>query len=77
MCLVGLIYCFTVDYSLFAFTFKPEQLALCGAITILTLITLGIHSQLGAKPEEKQKENDVMETPIKKANMNDGFTTPN
>ena len=37
---------------------------------------LGIHSQLGSKSEEKQIEVDMMETPIKKANINDGFTTP-
>ena len=42
MCLVGLIYCGLIDRSLFAYDFRPEQLALVALIATLTLFMLCI-----------------------------------
>lgn len=49
MCMIGLLYCFLVDQSLFAFKFEPSQLALGGTIAVLTLAMLGIHASVHTK----------------------------
>ena len=44
MCLIGFLYCFLVDRSLFAYTFGPENILLSLAILVLTMIMLCIHA---------------------------------
>lgn len=46
MCLIGIVYCFLVDRSLFAYTFTLEQIVLGVAIAVLTLLMLCIHTRL-------------------------------
>ena len=46
MCLIGLVYAFLIDTSLFAYTFAIEQLLLAAAIAALTLTMLCIHAQI-------------------------------
>lgn len=46
MCTIGILYCFLVDRSLFAYTFTPEQIFIGVTIAVLTLVMLCIHARL-------------------------------
>ena len=52
MCLIGLVYCFLVDRSLFVYAFTPEQVALGASIAALTLIMLCMHAQVFNRQKE-------------------------
>lgn len=51
MCLIGIIYCYLVDQSLFREKLTTEQIALCAALTCLILITLTVKACIGDEQE--------------------------
>lgn len=52
MCLIGVVYCFLVDRSLFAYTFSLQSVVLGATIAVLTLCMLAIHSKLHDEERE-------------------------